>query len=472
MLPWVKECVDRVIVDESGMIPLHQTFPLLVRSRKAIVVGDPLQIEPIMNQTQETLDRYFQDAFLNQGLTQTDYYRYSPNETDTATTYHRAAGATGEENDLGQGIRLLEHYRCQPNIIAYCERIAKYGLIPKTTPKESLIGPNLVAYHVDGNITKNINQDEIVAIHEIIQHLIKRGYSPEEIGVISAFRAQADALKGSLVERFPGLKDAIGTVHTFQGSERRVIILSTKVCRRQDSLSWINQRPNLLNVAVSRAKELFILVGNLHRLEEEKSGIYTRQLVQHIREQGLVLEYKTAAEVNPERFSAPGSSLIYDCDHLDTLEQALRETEQELFVIAPRIQGEAAQKFSQDVIAVLKRGISVTVVYGSPNGGSHSDEVPEAQAERKFRELFAKYSGARLIHAKGDGTNQRVLLCDNKFAVVGSWNWLSHVYLSTCQQQKITEEAQIRRETSVRLSEAVVIEEIREEIADLIQESL
>jgi len=61
---------------------------------------------------------------------------------------------------------------------------------------------------------------------------------------------------------------------------------------------------------------------------------------------------------------------------------------------------------------------------------------------------------------------------DNKFAVVGSWNWLSHVYLSTCQQQKITEEAQIRRETSVRLSEAVVIEEIREEIADLIQESL
>ncbi|WP_179228548.1 AAA domain-containing protein [Leptolyngbya ohadii] len=472
MLPWIKECVDRVIVDESGMIPLHYTFPLLVRSRKAIVVGDPLQIEPIMNQSQQTLNRYFQEAFLNQSLNQTDYCRYSPNEIGTATTYHRAAGATGEENDLGQGIRLLEHYRCQPNIIAYCERIAKYGLITKTVPQKSLIGPNLVAYHVDGTITANVNQDEIVAVHEIIQHLIRHGYSPREIGVISAFRAQADALKKSLVTKFPELKDAIGTVHTFQGSERRVIILSTKVCRRQDSISWINQRPNLLNVAVSRAKELFILVGNLHRLEEEKSGIYTRQLVQHIREQGLVLEYKTAAEVNPERLSAAGSSPIYDCDHLKVLQQALREAEQELFVVAPRIQGEAAQQFSQDVLAVLRRGIRVTIVYGSPNSNSHSDGAQETQAERKFRELFAKYSCASLIRAKGDGTNQRILLCDNKFAVVGSWNWLSHVYLSTCQQNKNTGEAQIRRETSVRLSEAMAIEEIREEIADLIEESL
>ncbi|MEH2188115.1 MAG: hypothetical protein V7K64_18370 [Nostoc sp.] len=38
MLPWVEECVDRTIVDEAGMIDQHKTFPLLVRSRKAIIV--------------------------------------------------------------------------------------------------------------------------------------------------------------------------------------------------------------------------------------------------------------------------------------------------------------------------------------------------------------------------------------------------------------------------------------------------
>ncbi|MGI2909745.1 AAA domain-containing protein [Tolypothrix sp. VBCCA 56010] len=55
----------------------------------------------------------------------------------------------------------------------------------------------------------------------------------------------------------------MGTIHTFQGGEKSVIILSTRQCRKEDSLWFINRRPNLLNVAVSRARELFILVGNL-----------------------------------------------------------------------------------------------------------------------------------------------------------------------------------------------------------------
>jgi predicted nucleic acid-binding Zn-ribbon protein len=465
MLPWTASCVDRVIVDESGMIPLHQTFPLLVRTRKAIVVGDPLQIEPIVNQTQQTIERYIQEAFSDRGLTQEDYCRYSPAEIDRATTYHRAAGATGEDNDPGQGIRLLEHYRCQPNIIDYCDRIANYGLIPKKELKASLIGANLVAYHVNGNISTNVNQEEIRTIHEVIRHLVKYGYSLEEIGVISAFRAQANALRESLSKEFPQLKNAIGTIHTFQGSERRVIILSTKVCRRQDSVRWINRRPNLLNVAVSRAKELFILVGNLHLLEE--AGDYTRQLVEHIREQGIILEYKTTIEVAPEYRSSPGNSWIYDCDHLEILAEALRDAEQELYVIAPEIRGKAAQKFSQDVVAALKRDVNVTVIYGFPNNSNENEE--ETSDEKKLKTLFNKYKGARIFHLKGQGTNERILICDRKFAVVGSWNWLSHIYLPACQKQQVTEEVQITRETSLRVAEPGAIQSKREEIIELIK---
>ena len=63
MLPWTKRCVDRTIVDEAGMIPLHQTFPLLVRSRKAIIVGDLLQIEPVITLSDQRRDNYRQTAF-------------------------------------------------------------------------------------------------------------------------------------------------------------------------------------------------------------------------------------------------------------------------------------------------------------------------------------------------------------------------------------------------------------------------
>jgi KaiC/GvpD/RAD55 family RecA-like ATPase len=467
MLPWTQQCADQVIVDESGMIPIHQTFPLLVRTRKAIVVGDPLQLEPIVNQSQQTLERYYQEAFIQRGLTQESYYCYSPAEIGTATTYHRAAGTTGAYGDLGQGVQLLEHYRCQPYIIDFCDRIAKYGLICKTPPRESLLGANLLAYHVDGNISSKVNRDEIKTIHEVIRHLLRYGYTLEDIGVISAFRAQADALRDSLSKEFPQLKNknAIGTVHTFQGSERRVIILSTKVCRREDSVDWINRRPNLLNVAVSRAQELFILVGNLHRLEE--AGSYTRQLVEHIRERGVILEYKAKTEFTPEDCLSSSASWIYDCDHLEILEKALREAKEELYVVVPEIRGQAAQKFNQDVEAALKRGISVTVIYGSNKRSNEDKEEP--LDEKELKDLFNKHKCARIFHLKGQGTNERILICDTKFAVVGSWNWLSHVYHPACQKQQVTEEVQITRETSLQISETRIIESKKEEIAELIE---
>jgi AAA domain len=465
MLPWTEQCVDRVIIDESGMIHQHHTFPLLVRTRKAIIVGDPLQIEPIRNQTQQTLDRYFQEAFIKKGLMPEDYDRYSPSEIDTATTYHRAAGATGEVGNLGKGIQLLEHYRCHPDIISFCDHIAKYDLICRTKQGKSPIGTNLVAYHVDGNISSNINQDEIKTIHRVIQHLLKYEYTFEDIGVISAFRAQADALQNYLDKEFCKPNIEIGTVHTFQGSERRVIILSTKVCRQRDSVAWINRRPNLLNVAVSRAKELFILIGNLHRLEE--AGSYTRQLVEHIRERGIILEYKEESKVLSKYHLSPRDSWIYDCDHLKALAEALQNAELELYVVTPTIRGKAAQKFNQEVVAALKRGIKITVIYGSPKSGN--EDETEGLDETKIKTLFNKYEGARIFQLKGHGTNERILICDTKFAVVGSWNWLSHVYLPACQKQQVTKEVQITRETSVRITEHETIQSKIEEITELIK---
>ncbi len=191
ILPWVKECVDRTIIDEAGMIDLHKTFPLLVRSRKAIIVGDPLQIEPVITLSNQRRDDYRQTAFIDRKLTEIDYHRYSPEEEHSATSYHRAAGATGEDNDKGQGICLIEHYRCQPSIIEYCNTIAQYGLEVKTEPVTSLLNSHLVAYHVEGSISRNVNEEEILAVSDVIQHLQKQGYSLQDIGVISPFNVHA-----------------------------------------------------------------------------------------------------------------------------------------------------------------------------------------------------------------------------------------------------------------------------------------
>lgn len=117
LLPYTDSgCIDRLIVDEAGMIPLHQLFPALVRCNKAMVVGDPLQLEPIIPFSQSTIEQYNSKAFTEKELSNTDYECYSPTAIETATAYHRAAGVFGESIATGKGIILTEHHRCAPPI--------------------------------------------------------------------------------------------------------------------------------------------------------------------------------------------------------------------------------------------------------------------------------------------------------------------------------------------------------------------
>jgi superfamily I DNA and/or RNA helicase len=467
MLPRVSMCVDRTIVDEAGMILQHQTFPLLARSRKAIIVGDPLQIEPIIPLSKERRNDYYQTAFINKKLAEIDYHRYSPEQTDKATTYHRAAGATGENGNTGNGIRLMEHYGCQPSIIEYCNNIAKYGLEVKTIQKPSLLEYNLIAHHVEGNLEGKVNQEEVTAILDLIPGLLSKGYSIADIGVISPFKVHADALRDQLRIKFPDFKENdMGTIHTFQCSQKRVMILSTKVCNSHDKFMFITERLNLLNVAVSRAQELFILVGNLYRLE--KAGGYTCQLVKHIQNKGRVFDYKSQSEIeNPYQSSA--TDIVFDCRHLEYFKKAIDEVEQELIIVTPWLRGEEPKQFADNIISVLERGVQVKVVYGYLNSDREryaNNDDNDAEAEKKLRDLL----GSHLIRSQTRGTNQRILLWDNKFAVVGSWNWLSHRYRDYCNKSSINLDAQIRRETSVFLCESSNIALLKDEINGFLQE--
>lgn len=473
MLPHIEECVDCAIVDEAGMIPQHQTFPLLVRSRKAIIVGDPLQIEPIITLSNQRRQNYCQTAFLSKGLTENDYRRYSPEQIDKATTYHRAAGATGEDGNTGNGIRLMEHYRCQPSIIEYCNNIARYRLEVKTQARVSPLKTNLIAHHVEGNTEGNVNQQEVTAIRELIPRLLTQGYSLADIGIISPFKVHADALRNDLRSRmnFPEFqKDDIGTIHTFQGSQKRVIILSTKVCRPQDNFSFINRKLNLLNVAVSRAEELFILVGNLYRLE--KAGGYTERLVKHIQTNGLVFDYKSKSELeNPYKDSA--INIVSNCRHLDYFTRAIQEVEQELIVVTPWIRGDEPKQFADNIVSALERGVRVKVVYGYVNPARESyanNDDNDAEAEKLLRDLFASYPKSCLIRSRSEGTNQRILFWDNNFAVVGSWDWLSHRYRDKCDKSPMNPDAQIREETSVLVSDSLSLALLKENIDRLMQE--
>jgi hypothetical protein len=294
MLPILQpNSVKLALMDEAGTTLIHQLFPLLVRSLQAVVAGDPQQIEPIVNMSDDTIKQYFKTAFLDRGMRNEDYYRYAPTAKYTATAYHRAAGASGTEGDLGNGIILSNHYRCTPSIIQFCSPNYPGGLQILSDYDQTATVKHLLAYHVEGSHLNHTNPEEIDAVETIIASLLKHGYSTNSddnsktIGVMSPFSQQANALKYRLSNRWRNFSwDDIGTVHTFQGGEKAAIIFSPYQCHQEHSFWFLNRKPNLLNTAVSRARELFILVGNLRELE--LAGGETKRLVEHIRQHGEI----------------------------------------------------------------------------------------------------------------------------------------------------------------------------------------
>ncbi len=90
------------------MISLESVVPLLSRSEKAMIVGDPLQIEPIRSLSENLIMQLRMSHFDENN---TLYERVSP---ATVTAWHRAAGTlSGRVDATGNGIVLDEHRRCQ-----------------------------------------------------------------------------------------------------------------------------------------------------------------------------------------------------------------------------------------------------------------------------------------------------------------------------------------------------------------------
>ncbi len=119
-------------------------------------------------------------------------------------------------------------------------------MIIKTEAKASRLGANLIACNVEGKLENNVNWAEVDAVEALIEELLGVGYcfnypdSENEIGVISPYRRQVNALTQRLQSRWPDFSSqSIGTVHTFQGGQKSVIIFSTRQCQSSDGLWFI-----------------------------------------------------------------------------------------------------------------------------------------------------------------------------------------------------------------------------------------
>ena len=291
----------RVVIDEAGQCPSAYAVSALLRAHSALVIGDTHQLEPVVGLSREDERRISSGLGLKLPAERLAPYRMFDESGNSAQSLaDRAVPARPS---------LSDHFRCQPAIIALPQAWCGYGMVVRTAPRSrSAQAPALraAALFQDCAGTQErfagswINAAEIADVVGWLSYLLQCGIQPAEIGVITPFRSQSEALTRRLgaariplarahheeeePDAGPGLfaaRDldrggvAVGTVHRFQGGERSIILFSSTLTSAAN-LRFVDERVNLLNVAVSRAREHLLVIGHEATL---LAGRHTRLLV-------------------------------------------------------------------------------------------------------------------------------------------------------------------------------------------------
>jgi len=243
-----------LLLDEAGQSTPASTCGAIWRSERCIIIGDTLQIPPIVT-IPAALGRLLQASY---GITD-DYWN---------PVYHSAQSLADRVTPVGTyidvnadlpiwtGIPLRAHRRCGEPMFSLSNAIAYNGQMVKVTPDVVSNISRSAWIDVAGAtvLDKHAIVEEIEELRLCLQQL---RYYKGKIYVISPFVSVA----GICRQEFRWV--SCGTIHSFQGKEAEVVflVLGTPPGGGH-ARDWVAQSPNMLNVAVTRAKERLYVIGN------------------------------------------------------------------------------------------------------------------------------------------------------------------------------------------------------------------
>lgn len=297
LLSVLKE-VCTVQIDEASQLPEYTLLGLLKTFNKANfgLIGDIQQLPPYCEDTLDgklkdfgignTMERAIKNRLFPTSILRY-VYRCHPKTTSLLSElfYDRALISGVEEHQRNQFMHQRSDFWVNPQF------------------------PFMIVNN-EGNSfkmgTSVGNESEKDLIGKMIQNLLhhnKYPVKPHDIGVISFYAAQTSILTEHL--RGSGVK--CGTVDAFQGTEREIII----VCCTNEHVSDFMQLSNRLNVALSRAKQATIIVGNVDGLRRAR---YWRTIVERVEKHRNLVNgrgWQAPASYVPHHITADHTAPVY-----------------------------------------------------------------------------------------------------------------------------------------------------------------
>ena len=260
---------DLVVIDEASQCSAASVLPLLMRAKRALIIGDPHQLTHITslgtnrergigkrwglgNRTRRTEDRI-------------DEFSYR-----ARSCFSLAASRIDEEPIL-----LDLHFRSHPAIIGFSNESIYGRRLDLCSDERPPRGRSAIEWlRVEGDCVPGrrgrslVNRREAKEAASVVAgELAQMAEAALSLGVVTPYRAQAELIRDGLAEILGGTRASevpVATAHRFQGDERDIMIFSPVVGPSMSpSQTEFAANPNLVNVALTRARRRLVVVGNM-----------------------------------------------------------------------------------------------------------------------------------------------------------------------------------------------------------------
>jgi superfamily I DNA and/or RNA helicase/very-short-patch-repair endonuclease len=261
--PLTSSLIDLVVVDEASQCSIAAILPLAYRAKKLMILGDSNQLRPIIKLS-EIDDKFSSERNL------LNYEDLREKNLDHRTS--SAFSAFDKATSVDAKVLLDEHYRSHSSISHwfnanfYSGNLTLLGSRPSKSLSQGLFWRDIYGNWERGNRGSYLNIAECTEVVKIVKENSTNGIS---IGVVTPYALQAQEIRDLITkdlseEILHEIEFVSSTAHRFQGGEKDLIIYSTVITPEtpQRSADWIKKNRELINVAVSRARESLIVVGH------------------------------------------------------------------------------------------------------------------------------------------------------------------------------------------------------------------
>jgi len=262
-IPLTPNHLDLVVIDEASQCSIAATFPLAYRAKQLLILGDLNQLRPIIKLNE--LDEKILAA--KRGL---DIEDLRAKRLDHRTS--SAFGAFDYSVVTESKVLLDEHYRSHSSISHwfnanfYAGNLTLLGSRPAKGLQQGIHWQDVYGKWERGERGSYLN---IAECEQVIHNVLENVHMNLSIGVVTPYARQAQEIRDRLSsvlteEQLHSIEFVSSTAHRFQGGEKDLIIYSTVITPEtpQRSADWIKKNRELINVAVSRARETLVVVGN------------------------------------------------------------------------------------------------------------------------------------------------------------------------------------------------------------------